>query len=269
MRCRIVVYPAFEQPMTYSVSLDVFEGPLDLLLHLVSKDRVDVADVSISTITEDYLKAIRQMDELDLDVASSFLILAATLLELKSIRLLPEREEDPELTALLEERDHLLHRLIEYSMFKRAGNVIADGLAANQDFFVRMADIPPELVESTPDPLEGVTLDQLARAAVKALAPKPIQHVETHYIAPIRVSVRETIELLTQQMQSKKVASFSDLCKEAAERIEIIVRFLALLEMFRHNTVELEQSRPFEDIIVRWRQPTTGMASPASTTEID
>ncbi|MGH9196125.1 MAG: segregation and condensation protein A [Acidimicrobiia bacterium] len=243
--------------MTYSVSLDVFEGPLDLLLHLVSKDRVNVADVSISTITEDYLKAIRQMEEIDLDVASSFLILAATLLELKSIRLLPEREEDPELTALLEERDHLLHRLIEYSMFKRAGLVIADGLAANQEFFVRVADIPQELLEATPDPLEGVTVDQLASAAIKALAPKPTPQVDTHYIAPIRVSVRETIELLTQQLRSRKVASFSELCKEAVARIEIIVRFLALLEMFRHSSVELEQPRPFDDIIVRWRQPAT------------
>lgn len=259
--------------MTYSVSLDVFEGPLDLLLHLVSKDRVDIADVSISTITEDYLKAISQMEELDLEIASSFLILASTLLELKSLRLLPEREEDPELTALLEERDHLLHRLIEYSMFKRAANVIVDGLAANQEFYVRMTDIPLELLEATPDPLEGVTVDQLAKAAMTALTPKPVQHVETHYIAPIRVSVRETIELLTQQMQSKKVATFSDLCREAAERIEIIVRFLALLEMFRHNTIELEQQRPFEDIVVRWRQPTgksTGSPrSPAELTEFD
>ena len=111
--------------MTFAVHQDVFEGPLDLLLQLVSKDRVDVAEVTIATITDDFLRAIEALGSLDLDAASSFLVLAATLLELKSLKLLPREEADPETTALLEERDRLLQRLVEYATFKGAADALS------------------------------------------------------------------------------------------------------------------------------------------------
>lgn len=245
--------------MTYAVRLDVFEGPLDLLLHLVSKERLDVADISVSTITDEYLSALRGMEEIDLDVASSFLILAATLLELKSIRLLPGRNlDDPEISALLEERDHLLHRLIEYSTFKKASEVISVGLELGRGYFPRIADIPAELIPTAPDLLEGTTPGQLAAAAIKVLAPKARAPVDTSFIAPIRVSVREMIGLLSEQVRSRGTASFRELCRQATARIEVIVRFLALLELFRTEAVDLDQPKPFDDIIIRWRRPNVG-----------
>ena len=242
--------------MTYSVSLEVFEGPLDLLLSLVSKERVDIAEVSISTITDEYLRVVKQMGEIELEVASSFLVLAATLLELKSIKLLPKKVvNDPELAALLEERDHLLHRLIEYSTFKSAAAAFSSLLESNSGYFGREADLPPELVPAAPDILAPMTLEKLAGAAARVLAPKPQRIVDTSHVTPIRVSVREMVDLLTEQLRSEGSTRFSELRTQAIGRIEVIVRFLALLELFKAQSVDLEQNVPFEDIIIRWREP--------------
>lgn len=244
--------------MTYAVKLPVFDGPLDLLLQLVSRERVDVADVSVSTITEEYLRALRRMEEVDIELASGFLVLAATLLELKTIKLLPRAPEDPELAALLEERDHLVHRLIEYSTFKKAAEAIARLLGQNQGYHPRLADIPPELLHAAPDLLEGVTPDHLRETAVRMLAPKTPAPLDTSYIAPIRVSVREMIDRLASLVAKRGTTSFRDLCPEPTARMEVIVRFLALLELFKRASVDVEQHRPFDEIIVRWRQPSSG-----------
>lgn len=245
--------------MGYAVKLDVFEGPLDLLLQLVSKERLDVADVSISTITEEYLRAVRELEEIDLDMASRFLILAATLLELKSIKLLPRKAvDDPELAALLEERDHLLHRLIELATFKNAGAVIATQLEAGEGYFTRVADLPPELIPSVPDILQGLTAEKLAKAAGKALEPKPLALVDTSHVTPITISVREMVDLLAEMISSRTKISFSELTGPAASKLEVVLRFLALLELFKSQSVDLEQTKPFEDIVIRWRQPRVG-----------
>lgn len=245
--------------MSHAVRLDVFEGPLDLLLHLVSKERVDVAEISISTITDEYLRTLKKMDEFDLETVSSFLLLAATLLELKSLKLLPGGyEDDPELAALLEERDHLIHRLIEYSTFKKVAGVISDGLAQGRGYFPRIADIPEEFLHKAPDLLEGVKVETLMTAASRMFAPRATPAVDVSFIAPIRVSVRETIDLLQEQIRTKRTTSFRDLCNEVSSRIEVIVRFLALLELFRTESVDIEQPQPFDEIVVRWRQPRVG-----------
>lgn len=242
--------------MTYAVKLEVFEGPLDLLLHLVTKERVDVAEVSISAITDEYLKAVRAMEEIDLEAASSFLVLAATLLELKTIKLLPRRSvQDPELLALLEERDHLVHRLIEYSTFKGVSEVLRELLDSGSGYHSRIADIPPELVRKAPDLMEGVTLQKLRGFAVRALAPKPEVHVDTSYVAPIRVSVREMIDELAERVREERTTSFKELCREVTGRLQVIVRFLALLELYKTQSVDIEQTQPFGEIVVRWRQP--------------
>lgn len=242
--------------MTYSVRLDAFEGPLDLLLHLVSRERVDVAEISISAITEEFLRSIDGLDELDLDMASGFLVLAATLLELKSLKLLPRRVAvDPEIAALLEERDRLLHRLVEYSTFKGAAEFIARALRANEGFYVREAGVPEELVPAIPDVMGGVTPAKLATTAAKAFAPREHARVDTSHIGPIRISVQEIMRELEIRLREAGVASFRDLCRGSGERIEVVVRFLALLELVKGDSVEVEQRTPFSDIVVRWRRP--------------
>jgi segregation and condensation protein A len=244
--------------VSFAVHQDVFEGPLDLLLQLVSKDRVDVAEVTIATITDDFLRAIEALGSLDLDAASSFLVLAATLLELKSLKLLPREEADPETAALLEERDRLLQRLVEYATFKGAADALSWVLDANEGYFTRTGGIPDELRPALPDLLEGVTLEQFWKVAVKVFAPRVSAPVDTSYIAPMRVSVAEMVEVLAEELRRRRAVSFRDLCGESASRADVVVRFLALLELFRQQYVEVEQPGPFDGITVRWRQPHTG-----------
>jgi segregation and condensation protein A len=245
--------------VSYEVRLDVFEGPLDLLLQLVSKEQVDITEITISEITNEYLQAVRRMGDLDLEMASSFLVLAATLLELKSMRLLPRgSSNDPEVAALLEERDHLLHRLIEYSTFKEAAADILSRLDANAGYHYRTGGLPEEVVTKLPDFLSGVSADNIAEAASAAMTPRATQPVDTSFMTPIRVSVREMIDVLAGELRSHARASFRDLCRSASSRIEIIVRFLALLELFRVQSVDLEQDEPFGPITVRWREPKLG-----------
>jgi segregation and condensation protein A len=242
--------------MTYSVRLDAFEGPLDLLLHLVSRERVDVAEISISAITEEFLRSIDALEELDLDVASGFLVLAATLLELKSLKLLPRHVViDPEVAALLEERDRLLHRLVEYSTFKGATEFLVGALKANEGFYVREAGVPEELVPAIPDVMGGVTPAKLAKTAARVFAPRERVPVDVSHMGPIRISVREVILELESRLREAGVASFRDLCRGSGDRIEVVVRFLALLELVKGDSVDVEQRSPFSDIVVRWRRP--------------
>ncbi|HYR61664.1 MAG TPA: segregation/condensation protein A [Actinomycetota bacterium] len=244
--------------MSFAVHLSVFEGPLDLLLQLVSKDRVDVADVTIATITEDFLRAVDALDTIDLDGASSFLVLAATLLELKSVKLLPHEEADPETAALLEERDRLLQRLVEYATFKAASEALSQVLDANEGYFTRAGGVPEELRPALPDLLEGVTLERFWKVAAKVFAPRVAQPVDTSFIAPMRVSVAEMVEVLAEELRRRRFTSFRDLCGESASRADVVVRFLALLELFRQQCVQVEQPGPFDGITVRWRQPRLG-----------
>ena len=256
--------------MTYSVRLDAFEGPLDLLLHLVSRERVDVAEISISAITDEFLRSIDPLKEIDLDAASGFLVLAATLLELKSLKLLPRRVAvDPEVAALLEERDRLLHRLVEYSTFKGAAEFIAGALRANEGYFAREAGVPDEFVPVIPDVMQGVTPAHLAAAALRALAPRERTPVDTSHMGPVRISVREVVRELDRLLRQAGVASFRELCRGSG-RIEVVVRFLALLELVKADYVDVEQQSPFADIVVRYRRPIgRERPEPAAGVELD
>ena len=246
--------------MTFPVHLEVFEGPLDLLLQLVSKERVDVAEVSICTITDDYLRAVEALGTVDLESATSFLVLAATLMELKSLKLLPREAADPETAVLLEERDRLLQRLVEYATFKEAAEAMGRVLDANEGYFTRSGGIPEELRPAVPDPLEGVTPEAFWRVAARVFAPRVTTStpMDTSFIAPLRISVTEMVEVLAEELRRRRATSFRELCGESASRAEVVVRFLALLELFRQQCVDVEQPRPFEGITVRWRQPLLG-----------
>ncbi len=239
--------------MTYEVRTDVFEGPIDLLLHLITRQRVDIYDISIATITEEYIAALEQIEKLDLEVTTGFLVIAATLLELKSARLLPGRSLEDVDAQLLEERDLLLARLVECSTFRNAGEAIAVGLAAGAGFYPRAVSLEPRYAEVAPDLLARVRTADVGRAAARALVPRPEVVLDTSHVAPIRVSVRDAIHELTAALRDGRPKTFAELCPPGpVDRIEVVVRFLALLEMFKAGAVEVGQADRFGDITASW-----------------
>lgn len=251
-------HPAGGARAPHSVALDVFEGPLDLLLHLITRRRIDIYEVSLAAIAGDYVAALRVRHDLDLEAATGFLVVAATLLELKSSRLLPGPVAAPEEARLLEERDLLLARLVECATYRAAGAWLADRLENGSAAHGRSAGLEPRFVGLLPDVLAGTSVDDLARAAAGALAPRPQPELDLAHIAPVTASVRDAIHTLAGQLQDGSEASFRALCASARRRIEVVVRFLALLELFKAGAVSLDQTERFGDIRARW----TGDVSP-------
>ncbi|MEA2509507.1 MAG: segregation and condensation protein [Actinomycetota bacterium] len=238
--------------MAYQVKLDVFEGPIDLLLHLITRQRVEIYDVSLSTITNEYLNAVAGMETLDLELTTGFLLVAATLLELKSNRLLPSPVGEGSDLELLEERDLLLARLIECSTFREAGAWIAAALEEGAAYHGREVALEAQFLDVSPDLLQKVTPARLARAAGRALATKPVPVLDTSHLTPIRVSVRDAIAEVGDRLQRAGTLSFEDLCEGSDDRMSVIVRFLALLELLKSGAVSLEQAQRFGDIHATW-----------------
>ena len=242
------------QFMAVDVSTPVYEGPFDLLLHLILKEQVDIYEVSLSTIVDAYLAEIERMQGLDLDIATEFLLIASTLVELKARRLLPGRDDidlDDEL-ALWEERDLLLARLLECKTFKDVASVFAR-LADDADrTFPRGAGADERFEGLMPDLLEGVSPLRLQRAYLRAVTPKPLPRIDLFHVAPIRASVADAVAELVDELPRVGRISFRRLTDGLVERLEVIVRFLALLELFKQGFVELDQSERFGDIDVVW-----------------
>lgn len=240
--------------MAVDVSTSVYEGPFDLLLHLILKEQVDLYEVSLSKIVDEYLAEIEKMQGLDLDLATEFLLIAATLVELKARRLLPGRDDvdlDDEL-ALWEERDLLLARLLECKTFKDVATVFSR-LADDADRSFPRAAGPDERFEGLmPDLLEGVSPLRLQRAYLRAVTPKPVARIDLFHVAPIRASVSDAIAELVDELPRVGRISFRRLTSGLVERLEVIVRFLALLELFKQGYVELEQTERFGDVEVVW-----------------
>jgi segregation and condensation protein A len=240
--------------MPYAVQTPVFDGPFDLLLHLILAEQVDLYEVSLATIVDGYLAELERMEELDLDVASEFLLIAATLVELKSRRLLPQSDDldlDEEL-ALWEERDLLLHRLVECKTFKEAAialSVLADEASRSVG---RAVGVDERYVGLMPDLLEGVTGDDLRRAYLRAMAPKPVPGIDLDHVAPIRASVTDAIAELLDELPRVGRITFRDLSGDLVERLEVVVRFLAVLELFKLGMVDIDQPRTFGDIEIVW-----------------
>jgi segregation and condensation protein A len=238
--------------MPHEVYTDVFQGPIDLLLHLITRQRVDIYEVSLARITEEYLEAMGDLDAPDLESATGFLVVAATLLELKSARLLPRRGDEGVDARLLEERDLLLARLVECATYREAGAWIRSSLARGDRWHPRPPALEPQFIGLAPDPLERVGIDDLAIVAAALLAPKPQPDLDTSHVAPIRVSVRDAIVDIAARLDDDPEATFEQLCGGIQERIEVVVRFLALLELFKAGAVDLEQPERWGDIVVSW-----------------
>lgn len=240
--------------MSVAVQTPVFEGPFDLLLHLILKQEVEIYEVSLSQIVDAYLAELERMETLDLELATEFLLIAATLVELKTRRLLPG-DDDVDLDdefALWEERDLLLARLVECKTFKDAAVVLAQMSAAASRSAARTAGMEEQFLGLMPDLLAGVTAIDLRNAVIRALTPKPKPTVSLDHVAPIRASVVEAFEELADELPRVGRITFRRLTETLVDRIEIVVRFLAVLELFKQGLVELDQAGRFGDITIEW-----------------
>ena len=239
--------------MDYVVRTEVFEGPFDLLLHLIARQRVDIWQVSLSRITEDYLAEVRRMRQLNLEVATEFLVVAATLLELKAARLLPAPDADPdEAETALEERDLLFARLLQYRAYKQAAELFGERMAEQAAYLPRRVGAEDVLKGVALDLLTGVEPAELARLAAATLTPSPPPEVRTSHIAPPKLSVAEAVADLAVRLRERGSSSFEELVGGKALPIEVVVGLLALLELYKRSLVEIEQTATFGAIAVRW-----------------
>jgi segregation and condensation protein A len=244
--------------MGYEVQIDAYAGPFDLLLHLILREEVDLWDVSLAEIVDAYLTELESIrfesgETLDLEVATEFLLIAATLVELKTRRLLPgpsDLELDEELLRF-EERDLLLARLLECKTFKDAANAVATMMRFADRSLPRVAGPEEPFRSLVPDPLEQLKLSALRNAARRMLAPKPNPIVETDHIAPIRASVADAIVTILDRIPTNDPVTFRDLAADADSRLEVIVRFLAVLELFKQGVLDLDQAANFATLSVR------------------
>jgi segregation and condensation protein A len=240
--------------MKYAVSTPTFDGPFDLLLHLILREEVDIHEISLSNIVTAYLEEVSKMPTVDLDLATEFLLIAATLIELKTRRLLPGKDDgdlDEEL-ALWEERDLLLARLLDCKTFKDVASVFSDLVSRADLSFPRMAGPEERFASLMPDLLEGVSPLRLQRAYLRAAAQKPPKVIGLEHVAPIRASVAEALVTVSDRLRVDGKTTFRRLVDGITDRIEIVVRFLAILELFKQGRVDLGQVERFGEIEVIW-----------------
>jgi segregation and condensation protein A len=239
-----------------AVQTPVFEGPFDLLLHLILQEEVDLYEVSLATIVDAYLVEMGRLEALDLEIATEFLLIASILVELKTKRLLPgdpDSDLDDEF-GLWEQRDLLLSRLVECKTFKDASLVLqALQLDAGRSY-PRTCGPDERFTDLAPDPFEGVTGHDLRRAFFTATKPKPVPRLSLDHVTAVRVSVTEAIAEITDELQRSGRLTFRALTSSLVEKLEIIVRFLAVLELYKQGLVELDQLERFGDITISWRR---------------
>jgi segregation and condensation protein A len=238
----------------FTVRLANFEGPFDLLLQLIGKHKLDVTEIALSTVTDEFIAHLHALgDDLHLDQASEFLVVAATLLDLKAARLLPAAEvEDDEDLELLEARDLLFARLLQYRAYKQAAAFLREREADAVRRFPRDVALEPRFADLLPEVLLGVTPEQFAALATKALTPTVPPTVGVSHLHAPPVSVSEQLLLVRNQLLAAGTASFRALTADCAHTLEVVARFLALLELYRQQRVVFEQLTPLGELHVRW-----------------
>jgi segregation and condensation protein A len=240
--------------MSFQVQIEAFEGPFDLLLHLILKQDVDLYEVRLSEIVDAYLSELANREACDLEVATEFLLIAATLIELKCRRLLPHDDGldlDEEL-GLWEERDLLLARLLECKTFKDAAQVLDQMMASTDRSMARRAGLEDQFLDLSPDPLAGMTAARLRSAFLRVVTARPKPEVSLAHVTTIRANVADAVVELLDRLPSSGPCTFRSLTVGLTERVEVVVRFLAVLELFKQGLVELEQVRCFGDLTVSW-----------------
>ncbi|GHF41117.1 segregation/condensation protein A [Streptomyces mashuensis] len=241
-------------PARFTVRLDNFEGPFDLLLQLISKHKLDVTEVALSKVTDEFMAHLRAMGpDFDLDQTTEFLVVAATLLDLKAARLLPAADvEDEADLALLEARDLLFARLLQYRAYKRIAEIFSGRLAHEGRRYPRTVGLEPHHAELLPEVVLGIGPERLAELAVKAMQPKPPPRVYVDHIHAPLVSVREQAEVVVVRLRSAGAATFGELTADAPDTLTVVARFLALLELYRERAVALDQGEALGTLTVRW-----------------
>ncbi len=242
------------RPASFEVHLDNYEGPFDLLLGLISKRKLDVTEIALSQVTDEFLGWIRQRgSDWDLGETSEFLLVAATLLDLKAARLLPAAEvEDDEDLALLEARDLLFARLLQYRAFKDVAATLSQRMADEALRIPRSAGIEPQFAQLLPELVLGITPEQLAMIAARALQPKATPIVGLEHLHAPAVSVREQAALIVDRLRRHPSTSFRTLIADAGSTMVVVARFLALLELFREGVVAFDQAAALGELTIRW-----------------
>jgi segregation and condensation protein A len=238
----------------FRVRLENFEGPFDLLLTLIGRRQLDVTEVALSQVTDDFIAHLAAAgDHFDLGQATEFLVVAATLLDLKAARLLPAAEvEDEEDLALLEARDLLFARLLQYRAYKLAAAHLLELEQAASRRFGREVELEDRFAQLSPELRIGVDLHQFAAIAATALKPKPVPVVGVDHIHAPRVSVREHMAVMRQRLMRSGAATFRSLVAECETTLEVVARFLGLLEMYREGDVAFDQAAALAELRVRW-----------------
>jgi segregation and condensation protein A len=257
--------PAFE------VHLAEFEGPFDLLLGLIAKHELDITALALSKVTDEFIGYIRNLGSTwDLGQASEFLVIAATLVDLKAARLLPAAEvEDEEDLALLEVRDLLFARLLQYRAYKQVAAILETMFAAESRRFARDVRPEPRFEALLPEVLIGLGLEQFAELAARTLAPRVPVLVSIEHLHAPAVSVREQAGIISGRLRTLGSAMFRSLTADCTGTLEVVARFLALLELFRDGAVSFEQVTPLGDLLVRWTASESYDADNLETDEFD
>ena len=246
--------PVVDVPPAFELRLDNFEGPLDLLLSLIAKHKLDITEVALSKVTDEFIGHVRACGTAgDLEQTSSFLLVAATLLDLKAARLLPHGDvEDEDDLALLEARDLLFARLLQYQAFKQVAGLLRERLEAEGRRHPRAVGLEERYAGLLPEVLIGLGLDQFAALAARALQPRPAAELPVQHLHAPAVSVREQAALVVERLRRTGTMTFRALSGDSPDTLTTVARFLSLLELFREGVVGFEQLTPLGELTVRW-----------------
>lgn len=246
---------ASEKGSAFAVTLANFEGPFDLLLSLISKHQLDITEISLSKVTDEFISYLKRLDsDEEMDQASEFLVIAATLLDLKIAGLLPRGEVvDAEDVALLEARDLLFARLLQYRAFKEISTWFNTALNLESSRVARDVRIEERFKNQQPELIWTLTPDDLARLAEDTLRPKEIPMVGLTHLHASRVSIREQATLVVDMVRSRQRVTFFELISEVKERAVVVARFLSVLELYRLDAIGFSQENPLGELTLIWR----------------
>lgn len=238
----------------FQVSLGVFDGPFDLLLTLLSKHELDITEVSLSRVTQEFIAYLHELDsDEEMDQASEFLVVAATLLDMKVAGLLPQGElVDAESVALLEARDLLFARLLQYRAFKEVSGWFAQRLRAEDLRHTRAVRLDEKYRQAVPELVWSLSAEDFAALAILAMTPKEIPHVGLDHLHAPLVSIREQAAIVVTLLRDAGSLNFRELVAGATQPGVVVARFLSVLELYRHGALSFEQLEPLGELTLRW-----------------